>query len=264
MGCSNIEVSVIELRDSAFWTFHPIYSQNIHVFNLTVSAPRAVGNTDGVDPTSCSDVLVEDSHIDVGDDGVSIKSVNATDDPMRQVPCQRVHMRNLNILSRNWCVGSATFGGVKDILMENSRIGDDLGSSPWAIKFKSHRYYPGAIENILFRNLRLGNITGNPWQNPGPGHALLLGLTYGGSPPPGPRPGFPIMRNVSFVDIAATWADQPGDINGLPESHIEELTFQNVTIPTHGAWSCHNVNSDLVTKELQPPLKCSDGGAGRV
>jgi polygalacturonase len=258
VGCVNLEVSNVELRNSAQWTFHPIYSQQVHAANLTVRAPRAVGNTDGIDPSSCADVLVENCHIDVGDDGVSIKSFNASDDVMRQVPCQRVHMRNLTILSRNWCVGSATFGGVRDILFEDSRVGDDLGSSPWAIKFKSHRYYPGDMENIMFRRLRLGNITGNSWQQHGPGHAFLIGLTYGDKPPAGhARAGVPVMRNVSFVDIAATWADIPGDIDGVPESLLQELSFDNVTIPTHNSWNCEYVAGDYVAHSVQPALRCS-------
>ena len=37
---------------------------------------------------------------------------------------RNVTMRNLRIVSRNWCIGSATFGGVYDILFEDSTIGD--------------------------------------------------------------------------------------------------------------------------------------------
>lgn len=254
-GCRNLEVSNIELRNSAFWTFHPVYSSSVHVANLTVLAPRAVGNTDGIDPSSSLDVLVENCLIDVGDDGISIKSYNASGDPLRQMPTARVHMRNLTILSRNWCVGSATYGGISDLLLEDSRIGDDAGSSPWAIKFKSHRYYPGAMENILFRNLRLGNITGNAWQQPGHGHAFLIGLTYSDKPP-AHRSGAPILRNVSFVDITAFHVDEPGALMGLPESPLLDVRFINVTLPTQGTWECENVGRGLVTDNLVPALKC--------
>ena len=40
------------------------------------------------------------------------------------VPTRNVTMRNLRIKSRNWCVGSATFGGIFDLLFEDSTIGD--------------------------------------------------------------------------------------------------------------------------------------------
>ena len=39
-------------------------------------------------------------------------------------PTRNVTMRNLRIVSRNWCIGSATFGGIYDILFEDSTIGD--------------------------------------------------------------------------------------------------------------------------------------------
>jgi hypothetical protein len=39
-------------------------------------------------------------------------------------PTRNITMRNLRIVSRNWCIGSATFGGVYDILFEDSTIGD--------------------------------------------------------------------------------------------------------------------------------------------
>ena len=37
-----------------------------------------VGNTDGIDPDSVVNMLLTDSYISVGDDGVSIKSDNIT------------------------------------------------------------------------------------------------------------------------------------------------------------------------------------------
>ncbi len=40
------------------------------------------------------------------------------------VPTRNVTMRNLRIVSRNWCVGSATFGGIYEVLFEDSTIGD--------------------------------------------------------------------------------------------------------------------------------------------
>ncbi len=40
------------------------------------------------------------------------------------VPTRNVTMRNLAIKSRNWCIGSGTFGGIYDLLFEDSTIGD--------------------------------------------------------------------------------------------------------------------------------------------
>ena len=40
---------------------------------LIVLAPRFVGNTDGIDPDSSENVIIDSCYIDVGDDGISIK-----------------------------------------------------------------------------------------------------------------------------------------------------------------------------------------------
>ena len=48
-------------------------SKNVSTTNLTVLAPRSVGNTDGLDPDSCENVLIDSCYIDTGDDGISIK-----------------------------------------------------------------------------------------------------------------------------------------------------------------------------------------------
>jgi hypothetical protein len=101
--------------------------------NLTVLAPRAVGNTDGIDPESCQDVLIDGCHIDVGDDGIGVKSdfrVDPGDGAVTLVPAARVLVRDTVVLSRNVAIGSATFGNISDVLFVGGQIGDDLGSLP--------------------------------------------------------------------------------------------------------------------------------------
>ena len=70
---TNIVLDRFTARNSPVWFIHPFLSKNIAMTNLTVLAPRAVGNTDGLDPDSCENVLMDSCYIDVGDDGVSIK-----------------------------------------------------------------------------------------------------------------------------------------------------------------------------------------------
>ena len=90
----------------------------------------------GFDPDSSTDVILRDSVIDTGDDGISIKSQNSTIPGCShiQVPARNIHIYRTKVLSRNFCVGSQTFGAVYDLVMEDCEIGDDAGSSPWAIK----------------------------------------------------------------------------------------------------------------------------------
>jgi len=118
---TNVVLDRFTARNSPVWFVHPFLSSNILVTNLTVLAPREVGNTDGLDPDACENVHIESCYIDVGDDGVSIKSTNHS---QKMAQTRNITMRNLRIVSRNWCIGSATFGGIYDVLFEDSTIGD--------------------------------------------------------------------------------------------------------------------------------------------
>ena len=46
-----------------------------------------------------------------------------------------------------------------NITFKDSVIGDDLGSSPWAIKLKTDSQEGGIVDGIYFINLTIGNST---------------------------------------------------------------------------------------------------------
>jgi polygalacturonase len=55
-NCKNILVEGIKISDSPFWCLHLIYSENITIRNLTYEANNF--NNDGIDPESCTNVLI--------------------------------------------------------------------------------------------------------------------------------------------------------------------------------------------------------------
>jgi polygalacturonase len=72
-NATNVVLDRFTARNSPVWFIHPFLSKNITMTNLTLLAPRSIGNTDGLDPDSCENVLADSCYLDVGDDGVSIK-----------------------------------------------------------------------------------------------------------------------------------------------------------------------------------------------
>lgn len=243
---TDVTLAGFTAQNSAMWTVHVQLSKDVLIQNMTVLSPRGIGNTDGIDPESCTNVAVLDSHVDVGDDGISLKSYNMTiGDKNIMMPLRNVTIRNVNILSRNWCIGSGTFGGVYDVLMEDCRIGaSDHVTVPWAIKFKSHQYYPGPIENVTVRRVAIGMSGPTPWMYPTYGGGVWeLGLSYGGRPPAHSF-GAPRVRNITFEDISVV-SGRPGSIVGLNNSCFEYLTFKNVTFGTvqrPGTWTCEKID----------------------
>jgi len=252
-NCSGVTVSGFTAQNSPFWTVVPTYSRNVLVRGMTILNPRNVGQTDGVDPDSCVNCLVEDCHIDVGDDGVSIKAYDVRG--VGPAPSVNVTVRRINVVSRNICVGGATEGGVRDILFEDVQVGSpDVVTSPWAIKFKVDT---GALRNITFRRLRLGRIGDTPWMYPtnAPGDAFHIDIVgkAGATVPP------PTMEGLTFEDISVVAVTTVGHIAGPAGSLIKNLTLKNITVENGSEpWgACRNVDlPSLVVEAVSPPLVC--------
>lgn len=58
MGCSRILVEGITIKNSPFWTIHPVYCDNVIVRSITIDSHYP--NNDGCDPESTSNVLIEE------------------------------------------------------------------------------------------------------------------------------------------------------------------------------------------------------------
>jgi len=262
----NITLRDITFRNSPSWTVHPTFSSNILAENIRIENPRFTPNTDGFDPDSCVNVVLRDSYIDTGDDGISIKSMNSTQPGSGHImmPSRNIHIYNTKILSRNVCVGSATFGGVYDVVVEDCEIGNLKGSSPWAIKYKSHQNQPGPLRNHTWRRLRIGNITSNNYQQPNAGYFISIELRYHPLIPNRTCETWncPTFQDVTFENISIYAAQRAGDINGFLGDSLRGLTFRNVTfenLPSESDWSCGYVDlSTFSAIDVFPPLTCRE------
>ena len=95
---SNVTLAHLTLQWSAGWTVHPTFCSGVLAHHIYIHNPRPVGNTDGFDPDSCTDVVLHDSIIDTGDDGISIKSGNSTACKTCghiQMPAKNIHIYRL-------------------------------------------------------------------------------------------------------------------------------------------------------------------------
>lgn len=261
----NVSVIGGTFASSANWHWHIVFAVDVVFVNVTVIGNRSWGGTDGIDPHSVKNVLIDGSHIDVGDDAIAVTS--GTHDITKQfVPTTNVTVRNSFLVSRNFAIGSSVVGNVSEVLVEDSRIGDAEGSSPWAVKIKTHCPNGGAVSNVTFRRLQLGHIRPNAFQQPDGGMALAMYENYGssklcdaGGPPAAPTS----ISNVSFIDItglSAVWAAKP--LNGTPHSNITGLFFRNVSFGTVSAkepWVCAGVALTRVEGTVDPPLPKSCG-----
>jgi polygalacturonase len=264
-------------QNSPFWTLHPVFSTDVIFDGVTVLAPRAVGNTDGIDPDSCRNTLIRDCFVDVGDDGISVKT-DYHPTTFALVPSDNTTIVNTTVLSRNVAIGSACEGNVTNVRMLGGRIGDDEGSSPWAFKVKTHVPNGGVVANITLDGVTFGKIAPNTWQQPKGGTAIQILLEQygegegegagarawgvGGSGLPVPSPT--VIRDLTFRNIAVKGAVHAGVFTAAAPYNLTGLVLENVTFGTLAGkapwWSCTGVvPGTTVGDGVVPPLPAECG-----
>ena len=124
--CTDMVLENVTFANSSWWTIHPVLSDRLHatqisIINPTIGDPLLVPNTDGFDPDSTSNVLLEDSYIAVNDDAVAIKAgwdCAGYDNP---VASSNITIRNLNVWRGGGgiSIGSEMSGGVSNVHVSN-------------------------------------------------------------------------------------------------------------------------------------------------
>lgn len=75
MYCSNFSMVGVTVLNPPFWAMHPYACDNLLFEDITYSAPLNSPNTDGIDPDSCSNVVIRNfTTTACGDDAIAIKS----------------------------------------------------------------------------------------------------------------------------------------------------------------------------------------------
>ncbi|KAK5829996.1 probable polygalacturonase [Gossypium arboreum] len=221
MWSSDIVISDITLRDSPFWTFHPYDCKNVTVRNVTILAPIfEAPNTDGIDPDSCEDMVIEDCYISVGDDAVAIKSGWDQYGIAYGRPSRNILIRNLivrSMVSAGISIGSEMSGGVSNVTVENAVV----WSSRRAVRIKTAVGRGGYVRDITYRNLTFDNAR----------VGIVIKTDYNEHPDDDfDRKALPIIRDISFTEIHGHGVRVPVRIHGSEDIPIRNVTFRDISI----------------------------------
>jgi len=150
MRCKNVLIEGVRVINSPMWTLNPVYCTNVTIRGVTVETDGP--NTDGCDPDSCTDVLIEDCVFSNGDDCIAVKSGRDEDGRRVNIPCENVVIRNCVFKNGHGGVtmGSETAGGIRNVFAENCHF--DSPDLDMAMRFKTNPARGGYIENIYLRN----------------------------------------------------------------------------------------------------------------
>lgn len=96
---NNVKLEGLTLQNSPFWTLHPLYSTNLVFMGLKVLNPKDAPNTDGIDVDSCRFVTIKDCLVDVGDDGIALKSGSGPDGVATNAPTTDILIEDCTVKS---------------------------------------------------------------------------------------------------------------------------------------------------------------------
>lgn len=232
--CRNVWIDEVTFRNSPCWTLHPLSCENVIISDVRIFNPEYFQNSDAMDPESCNRVLIAGCLMNVGDDGMCIKSGKDADGRERGEPCQYVVIRNNTVLNAHggFVVGSEMSGGVNHIYVADCLFaGTDIG-----LRFKSARGRGGVVEDIWIENINMTDMATD---------VVTIDLAYTGSSPtetvyspvqpldgeiPEVTEETPEFRRIHINNITCRNAVRAMYFNGLPELRINNVELTEVII----------------------------------
>jgi hypothetical protein len=225
MNCTNVLVEGVTFKYGAFWTITPTYCTNVIVRKVKIVTEGKYGhikNGDGVDPSSCKNVLIEYCDISTGDDCIAIKSGRDEDGLRVHKPTENVVVRHCDFRSGHGgiTIGSETSGGINNIYGYDC-ISDGTDR---ALRIKTGRGRGAVVQNLWFKDISAKRIVYE---------AIDINMLYTTKRLPEEPVSVttPKFKNFHFENISCGYANTYGiEILGLPEMPIENLTFKHINI----------------------------------
>ncbi len=230
--CKKVRMQNLKVQNSPCWTVHPYYCDDISFLNLYIHNPSDSPNTDGLDPESCSNVLVLGTTISVGDDCMAIKSGKYYISLKHHKVTENVTFLNCRLEPGQGIVtvGSEAAGGVKNVRVSQCVFdGTDRGLR---IKTRRGRGERSVLDDILFENIEMDGVhmpfTVNMFYFCDPdGHSDYV-QNQEAAPVTEMTPSIGTIagRNINCRGVSACMLCGVG----LPESPIGKLSFENIKL----------------------------------
>ncbi|MDR0333280.1 MAG: glycoside hydrolase family 28 protein [Dysgonamonadaceae bacterium] len=214
MNSNNVLIEDVNIIDATFWVIHLVNCENVTVRGVTMYSFNH--NSDGVDPESSRNVLIENCHFRTGDDAIAIKSGRDQDGWRLGQPTENVIIRNsiFETQANGVCIGSEIGGGVRNIFVENIK----MPNTNSAIYFKSNLDRGGYVENVWIRNIEMDTINNV---------AIRFEPDYKSES----QEQYPtIFRNITIENVVCHWAKRGIDMQGFAGLPLQNITLRNIDI----------------------------------
>jgi len=196
----------ITLRNSP--NFHVIVNKTngFTAWGVKIDSPAKSRNTDGIDPSSSTNVTIAYSYIRAGDDNVAIKAGNAG--PATHMTIAHNHFYSGHGMS----IGSETNGGVSAILVSDLTIdGADNG-----LRIKSDLSRGGLVHDVAYKDVCMRDV-----KNP-----ILLSPFY----TPGAKGTLvPVFEDIRFQNVHDISSGKVS-LLGIDAQHPLAVQFDGVAV----------------------------------
>ncbi|HEX3356406.1 MAG TPA: glycoside hydrolase family 28 protein [Tepidisphaeraceae bacterium] len=231
--CQNVRVTGLYLANPPFWCLHILYSQNVDIDGLTIRAPARSPSSDGIDIDSSSDVRISRCDVACNDDDICVKAGRDADGLRVNIPSENITISDCTIGAGDGIsMGSETAGSIRNVIVRRCTF----HGTTEAARIKSMPGRGGVVENITYED-----ITATECRTP-----IEINLTWGGddwkkfvdpklaTTVPSDL-GTPHVRNITYRNFTANGGLLGGTIAALPNSPLENIKFENVSISAqHG------------------------------
>ena len=155
--CQGVTVRGVTLLNAPKFHLVPQRCTDVLIEDVTVRCPWNAQNGDGIDIMNSRNVIVRRCTVDVGDDGICLKSGGGAKG-LADGPCENVLVEYNTVYHAHggFVIGSDIAGGMKDITVRhNTFCGTDTG-----LRFKSAPERGGRCENIRISDIAMTDIRG--------------------------------------------------------------------------------------------------------
>lgn len=237
---TNFTVFNVTLKNSGKMHLYMEDGSDVTVWGLTVATPANTKNTDGVDIDSLSNVTVEYSSIEDGDDGIVVKTNSA--------PASNITVRD-NVLfgTHGLSIGSQTMYGVTNVLWENNVVfGTDkfgnVSTDNNGIRIKTSPSCGGPVQQVTYLNTHLIGVK----------HLLYFATDYSCST--ANNATIPEYQNIVVNGLTATNSQSGAysEFEGYDANHILGIYLAHVYLDSTALQSTQYANVGLDHSNIVP------------
>lgn len=212
--CQNVLIEDVTIKNSPFWLVNPVLCDNVTVRGVHCNSHGP--NSDGCDPESCTDVLIENCVFDTGDDCIAIKSGRNADGRRVGKACENILINNCQMQAGHGgvVIGSEISGGVKNLYAQHCEMSSpDLDRG---IRIKTNSIRGGHLQNLNYRYLRIGKVK----------DAVVVNFYY----EEGDVGEFmPKLEAIRIENLYVEQAQRAFMMRGYPHTPISGITLKNLT-----------------------------------